>query len=140
MNPLVELTDDPKDPIPLVELKQHLVIFVQDPPGPVSARRVYDLYLQNCGDIFKTYKSTFEGPLPQDWNPAARARFERDELPALRLTTDWGYGFSDDKPRDSWLFMFHEFVERKYPKRRASIGSSLTGTSIRYSSVALPGR
>ena len=100
-----------------MELKQHLVIFVQDPPGPVSARRVYDLYLQNCGDIFKTYKSTFEGPLPQDWNPAARARFERDELPALRLTTDWGYGFSDDKPRDSWLFMFHGFRPTEIPEK-----------------------
>jgi len=117
MNPIVEMTDDPKDPVPLVELKQHLVIFVEDPPGPVSARRVYDLYLQNCGDIFKIYKSTFEGPLAQDWDLAARSRFERDELPALRQTTEWGYGFSDNKPRDSWLFMFHGFRPSEIPEK-----------------------
>ena len=117
MNPIVEMTDDPKDPVPLVELKQHLVVFVEDPPGPVSARKVYDLYLQNYGDVFKIYKSTFEGPLAQDWDRAARARFEQDELPALRQTTDWGYGFSDDKPRDSWLFMFHGFRPTEVPEK-----------------------
>ena len=117
MNPIVEMTNDPRDAVPLVELKQHLVIFVGDPPGPVSARRVYDLYLQNCGDIFTIYKSTFEGPLAQDWNPAARARFERHELPALRQVSDWGYGFSDDKPRDSWLFMFHGFRPSEIPEK-----------------------
>lgn len=117
MNPIIEMTDDPKDPIPLVELKQHLVIFVEEPPGPVSARRVYDLYLRNCGDLFRIYKTTFEGPLAQDWDRAARERFERDELPVLRQTVDWGYGFSDDKPRDSWLFMFHGFRPTEIPEK-----------------------
>ena len=117
MNPIVEVMADPKDPVPLVELKQHLVIFVEDPPGPDSARRVYNLYLQNCGDIFKIYKSTFEGPLAQDWDRSARERFEREELPALRQTTDWGYGFSDNKPRDSWLFMFHGFRPSEIPAK-----------------------
>jgi hypothetical protein len=115
MNPIVEFTDG--DPVPLVELKQHLVLFVEDPPGPVSARRIYDLYLRRCGDIFTMYKSTFDGPLPQAWNPAARARFEQVELPALRETTDWGYGFSDGKPRDSWLFMFHGFRPTETPEK-----------------------
>jgi hypothetical protein len=117
MNPIVEMTDDPKDPVPLVELKQHLVIYVEDPPGPVSAKRVYDLYLQNCGDIFKVYRSTFDGRLLRDWDRAARATFEQEELPALRQTTDCGYGFSDDRPRDSWLFMFHGFRPTEVPEK-----------------------
>lgn len=109
MNPILEMTADANDPMPLVELKQHLVIFVEDPPGPASARLVYDLYLQYFGDVFKKYKSTFEGAFVHDWNPIARAQFEQQQLPMLRTTTDWGYGFSDDKPRDSWMFMFHGF-------------------------------
>ena len=110
------MTGDPNDPMPLVELKQELVMFVESPPSPVSVKAVYELYLRYCGDIFKKYRSTFEGAFLRDWNPAARASFERRQLPALRQTIDWGYGFSDDKPRDSWLFMFHGFRPFREPE------------------------
>jgi hypothetical protein len=66
------------------------------------------VYLQHCGDVFAKYRSTFRS-VPLDWNRAARARFERQLLPELRTAADWGYGFSDGKPVDSWLFMFHGF-------------------------------
>jgi hypothetical protein len=115
VNPLLEMTSDPADPIPLVELKQHLVLFVPDPPGPTSARAVYDLYLRYCGDVFRKYRSTFDTAYLRDWNPASRADFENRLLPQLRTRTDWGYGFSDDQPRDSWLYMFHGFRPFQQP-------------------------
>jgi len=103
------MTEDRGDLVPLVELKQHLVIFVKDPPGPKSARIVYDSYLSYCGDIFKKYKSTFPGAFLEEWTPEVRRHFEQKLLPALRARAEWGYGFSDGKPQDSWLFMFHGF-------------------------------
>lgn len=109
MNPILEMTSDPQDPIPLVELKQHLVVFVATPPGPKSARRVYDVYLKYCGDVFTVYKSTFPGSIRQSWTRETRGLFERTLLPELRQRAHWGYGFSDNKPKDSWLFMFHGF-------------------------------
>jgi len=109
LNPILEMTEDLADPVPLVELKQHLVLFALDPPGPQSARKVYNAYLNAFGDIFKKFKSTFSGASLKDWTPEARLDFEQRLLPALRSKVDWGYGFSDGKPRDSLLFMFHGF-------------------------------
>jgi hypothetical protein len=117
LNPILEMTADREDPIPLVELKQHLVIFVPDPPGPRSARMVYDIYREHCGDVFKTFKSTFYGAFLKDWTPDTRLDFEQRLLPDLRSRLDWGYGFSDGKPRDSWLFMFHGFRPFQEPDK-----------------------
>ena len=108
-NPLCVPSPDPKVELPLVELKQHLLLFVDSPPGPKTARLVYDLYLRTWGDRFRSYKSTWEGDLRHDWSPAARRRFETDELPELRRYDDWGYAFSDKRPRDSWIFTFHGY-------------------------------
>lgn len=115
MNPIFELSPNPDDPIPLVELKQELVIFVKDPPGPKSVRTVYDSYLTQCGDRFTAYKSTSPGWILQEWTGYSRKHFEQKLLPDLRLRTDWGYGFSDNKPTDSWLFMFHGFRPASEP-------------------------
>jgi hypothetical protein len=109
VNPIFELTPDQRDPKPLIELKQQLVIFVRDPPGPNAARKVYNTYIRYCGDIFKVFKSTFPFAILRKWGPEARSHFENKVLPDLRKFADWGYGFSDNKPTDSWLFMFHGF-------------------------------
>ena len=109
MNPIIEMTKDKNDHVPLVELKQHLVIYVNSPPGPKSARKVYDAYIDYCGDIFKTYKSTFPCASLNKWTPSTRYQFEQNILPELRKRKEWGYGFSDDKSQDSWLLMFHGF-------------------------------
>jgi hypothetical protein len=115
MNPILEMTSDETEPIPLVELKQHLIIFVKNPPGPKSARMVYDTYLRHCGDIFKVYKSTFPYATLDEWNQETKQNFEEEQLPRLRQYADWGYGFSDDKAVDSWLFMFHGFRPNREP-------------------------
>jgi hypothetical protein len=109
VNPILEWTPDLENALPLVELKQFLVFFVEDPPGPELARSVYETYLNHFGDIFKVYRSTSDYAILDDWTPETRRRFEDIELPKLRQYTDWGYGFSDNKPIDSWLFMFHGF-------------------------------
>jgi hypothetical protein len=96
------------DGSPIVELKVGLVLYVDGPPGPVQARRVYDCYMRRCGQKMVQFCSTFDGLL-RDWNATARNHFESVLLLALRQTTHWGYGFSDRKKLDSWLFMFHGF-------------------------------
>jgi hypothetical protein len=116
VNPILVMTSDAADPLPMVELKQHLVLYVADPPGPQSARRVYDIYLQHFGDVFKSYRSTFSGAFLEDWNAHERSHFEQTLLPALRTKVDWGYGFSDGKATDSWLLMFHGFRPFQEPR------------------------
>jgi hypothetical protein len=114
-NPLVAPSPDPASGQPLAELKQHLLLFVDSPPGPRTARAVYDLYLQTWGDRFRIYLPTTMGRLPRDWSPAARQRFEISELPDLRQHEDWGYVFSDNQTTDSWLFMFHGYASASEP-------------------------
>lgn len=109
MNPILEWMPDSTDSKPLLELKQHLVIFVNDPPDSGLARSVYDSYLSRFGDVFKVYKSTSDYAILDDWTSESRRKFEDEELPKLQQYTDWGYGFSDDKPSGSWLFMFHGY-------------------------------
>jgi hypothetical protein len=108
-NPLCIPCPDPNVGLPLVELKQHLILFVDSPPDPGTARRVYDLYLRTWGDRFRIYAPTTFGSLPRDWSPATRHRFETYELPDLRKHENWGYVFSDDQSTDSWSFMFHGY-------------------------------
>ncbi len=116
-NPLLSPSPDPALGIPLAELKQHLLLFVDTPPGPKTARAVYDLYLQTWGDPFRSYASTALGELPHDWTPAARRRFEQVELPELRRLRTWGYGFFDKRPTDAWLMMFHGYRPASEPGR-----------------------
>ncbi|NTX05819.1 type VI immunity family protein [Myxococcus sp. CA040A] len=94
---------------PLAELKQHLLLFVESPPGPKTARAVYDLYRATWGERLTRYGATAFGEVMWDWSPAAQRRFEAQELPELRRRSHWGYVFSDGRPRDSWLFMFHGY-------------------------------
>ena len=97
------------DGIPVLELKQGVVLYLEDPPGPVSARRVYDHYLARCGDRVRVYRSTSQAASLVRWDAAGRHRFETTELPAIRARNDWGYAFSDARNVDSWLFMFHGY-------------------------------
>ncbi|MDR5741127.1 MULTISPECIES: type VI immunity family protein [unclassified Caballeronia] len=116
-NPLISPSPDPAVAIPLAELKQHLVLFVDTPPGPKTARAVYDLYLSTWGNPFCSYCSTALGNLMQDWTPAARLRFEQVELPELRRSRTWGYGFFDNRATDAWLMMFHGYQPASEPGR-----------------------
>ena len=105
-NPFCELADDGR---PLIELKAGLCVYLEDAPGPSTARVVYDLYLRHCGDRIRVYRSTAPSSPRIDWNARSRERFEKIELPDLRQHDDWGYVFSDEQPTDSWLFMFHGY-------------------------------
>src|SRR5262249_53898878 len=108
-NPLIALCSDPAVDLPLAELKQHLLLFVESPPGPKTARAVYELYFRTFGDRFRSYASTSAGRLLRPWSPGARRDFESHELTNLRQHEDWGYVFADDQKVDSWLFMFHGY-------------------------------
>lgn len=116
-NPIFKMTNDTADLVPLVELKQHLVFFVPTPPGPQTARRIYDGYLRSIGNIFAQYRSTWPSAPLQTWTNSEQSHFEQVRLPALRKTVDWGYGFSDGKPVNSWLFMFHGFRPFQEPEK-----------------------
>jgi hypothetical protein len=109
------MSDDPDDPAALLELKTRLILYLADPPGPVTARRVYDLYMARYGDVVTSYGSTAIGDLPDAWTPAARARFEQQQLPALRQRLDWGYQFGSDRPTDARSFLFHGFRPASEP-------------------------
>jgi Protein of unknown function (DUF3396) len=94
---------------PILELKMGLVVWLDGPPSPRMARAVYDLYMQRCGSQIHAYCSTAPGSLPSQWTAGARHSFENRDLPKLRRFDDWGYGFSDGRATDSWLFMFHGY-------------------------------
>lgn len=115
VNPILEATPEPGDRVPLVELKQYLTFFVDAPPGPVTARRVYDLGLSYFGSSFKVFRSTAPGSALEPWTSAARAHFETILLPQLRQTQTWGYAFSDSRAHDSSLMMFHGFRPASEP-------------------------
>jgi len=114
-NPILEMTPDPADPVPLVELKQHLVVFVDGAPGPQTTRRVYDVGMAHFGDIFKTVRATAQGSPMHAWTPQFRAHFENDLLPSLRSVHIWGYSLSDGKPKDSCMMMFHGYRPASEP-------------------------
>jgi hypothetical protein len=109
-NPLLVPSPDHTVRWPLAELKQHLLLFQESPPGPRTARAVYDLYLSFWGDRFRLYRSTVAGRLLEKWDATARRRFENVELPDLRRHENWGYVFADGKTTGSWLFMFHGYA------------------------------
>jgi hypothetical protein len=98
-----------------VYLKQHLILFVDGPPGPRTARRVYDVGMAHFGNIFKNYRSTAPGKPLEPWGPEAQALFETTLLPSLCSRETWGYGLSDGKPKDSWMMMFHGFRPSQEP-------------------------
>ena len=106
VNPFCYIAEDGE---PVLELKMGVVLYVEDPPNPDQARRVYDFYFGQCGDRIRTYCSTAPGSLPQAWDRSARKRFEDFKLKDLRKRRDWGYGFADGRKFDSWLFMFHGY-------------------------------
>lgn len=94
---------------PVAEIIQHVILFVETPPGPITARAVYDVYRSVWGDPFDYYAPTTFGNLRREWSEKARFRFENQELPDLRLHDDWGYMFWQDRPKDAWQFAFHGY-------------------------------
>ena len=113
------LLPDPEDPSrPLCQLKLSLVFYLDYPPGPNRARRVYDLYMARFGSFIREYKPTggqwSMGPaLP--WDRATRADFETSELPTIQKIDRWGYGFASGAKVDSHLFMFHGYKPASEP-------------------------
>ncbi|CAL8480008.1 type VI immunity family protein [Caballeronia sp. S22] len=114
-NPLISPSPDPAVPFALAELKQHLLLFVDTPPGPKTARAVYDLYMRTWGDPFRRYCSTDPGYPLLEWTPEARQRFEQVELLRLRRFEAWGYGFFESRATDAWLMMFHGYRPSSEP-------------------------
>jgi hypothetical protein len=106
-NPLYRDNGDPDAPGPLLELKTRLVLYLAQPPGPVTSRRIYDLYMARFEADIAGYRSTAYGSEANNWTPAARSRFEAVELPNLRRRRDWGYLFGSDKASSARLFLFH---------------------------------
>ena len=95
--------------IPLVEVKQHLVLYLPGPPGPKTCCRVLERYFNRFGDPFIDYAGTW---IPQDripWDENVRARFLKEELPHLRQGPVWGYSFWDGKKSESRMLMFHGY-------------------------------
>jgi hypothetical protein len=105
-NPFCEIADDG---IPLIELKQGIVLYLEQPPSPSKARLVYDLYLKHCGDRINVYRSTSLSAPLKKWSRNAQYTFENHELPNLRQRDHWGYMFSDNQTTDSYMFMFHGY-------------------------------
>ncbi len=106
-NPLYRANGDPKHPGPLLELKTRLVLYTDHPPGPITSRRIYDLYMARFETDIAGYRSTSYGSEAIDWTPATRARFEAVELPNLRRQRDWGYLFGSDPAHSARFFLFH---------------------------------
>lgn len=111
--PLIVFPSPPLSPnmagIPLVELKQHLILYVPNPPGPRTCRRVLDKYFDRFGDPFVDYEGTW---IPQEripWNKRVREQFLTNELPQLRKGPIWGYSFWDGKKSESRMLMFHGY-------------------------------
>jgi hypothetical protein len=86
-----------------------VVFYTNYPPGPKSARAVYDLYLRQYGSRIRRFIPTIPGSLPNNWDIENQKLFEDKYLPELRLGINWGYGFDDGKILDSYVFMFHGF-------------------------------
>ncbi|WP_210526190.1 type VI immunity family protein [Rubellimicrobium arenae] len=93
----------------LVELKTHLVVFLGEPPGPRTAKRVFDLYESVFGDSFGIYKATLDYAFLKAWTPEAKAYHDRVQRPDLRRGDVWGYGFQEAAERDARLFMHHGY-------------------------------
>jgi hypothetical protein len=114
-NPCFFPTSDPQDPFPLIELKQQLMVYTETPPGPKTARSVFDLYDERFGARITRFRTTAMAFLLRDWDSRARRAFLEQELPRLRSKMDWGYRFWDGKGADSWQFMFHGFPPATQP-------------------------
>jgi hypothetical protein len=116
-NPLFETSPRGAADYPLVELKQHLTLFVPDPPGPKTVQQVLDCYFTHWGDSFTQYYSTAFGYGPEPWDAAARARFYSAELPQLRQGVHWGYALSDGRVTDSRALVFHGYRPASQPAK-----------------------
>jgi hypothetical protein len=110
-NPFVayHADEDDEDFTPLYELKFGLVFFVDYPPGPKRARKVFDLYMERYSHKIKRYISTAPGMLLEDWSLKSMELFRNDFIPNLRKASHWGYGFDDGNSLDTYLFMFHGY-------------------------------
>ena len=116
-NPIVRFAPDEPHGHPIAELKQHVLLYVDTPPGPKTARQVLDLYFSIWGEPFKKYASTAMGAGDEPWSPTTRSRFFRDELPELRQRAHWGYSFSDGQVLDSRMLMFHGYGKFTEPDK-----------------------
>jgi|GEM_PF-1741137 len=109
INPLIKFISEDRSTVPIAELKQHLIFYLDSPPGPKTVSKVLELYFNSWGDRFVEYSSTAFGSLMQPWNSQVQKQFEHNKLPDLRKVRDWGYAFSDGRGSDSWMLMFHGY-------------------------------
>jgi len=108
-NPLVaHVSGDPGD-TPLAELKQHVLLFVEGPPGPKTLQAIFALYVAHFGDCFRFYHPTAFGFGPRPWSSDMRAHFEASELLQLRRRRIWGYTWADGRGPSSRNLTVHGY-------------------------------
>lgn len=93
----------------LYQLKFSLILYLDYPPGPKRARKIYDLYMAQFGQHIKYYRSTGNVGPAEKWDANAKNSFEHLQLPQLQKQSDWGYAFFDGNELDYYLFMFHGY-------------------------------
>jgi hypothetical protein len=108
-NPLVAASPGGLADYPIAELKQHLLLYLPNPPGPKTVKQVLDVYFATWGDPFTEFCSTAFAATPEDWNAPSRQFFFDQLLPNLRKGRHWGYSLSDGRTRDSQALMFHGY-------------------------------
>lgn len=108
-NPICISARDSRTTIPLLELKQHVVLYTETPPGPKLATRLCDYYFNKFPGIIKEYKSTAAGSFLQKWDGLVQRHFLANVILKLRSYDDWGYRFGDGRDTDSWQFCFHGY-------------------------------
>jgi hypothetical protein len=105
---MLRMSED-DDPVPILELKQRVVLYLPSAPGPATARKLYDCYVESFGSSIDVYRSTVPGDIPERWTEAARLDFETRQLPQIRERLVWGYIFGMARPVGARSFLFHGF-------------------------------
>ena len=120
-NALLRMSEDPDHPGSLLEGKSRVVLYLDSPPGPDSARRLYELYMGRYGGAITQFRSTAFGDFPEEWTAQARNRFEHQQLPGLRQRLDWGFMFGSERLVDAPVFMFHGSRPASEPGRASIV-------------------
>ena len=73
-NPILVVSADPDDPGVVVELKQRLVLYLDEPPDVATATALYRMYVDAFGESITHYRSTAEGRIQMGPRPLTGRR------------------------------------------------------------------
>ena len=121
LDPTVRWSSDPDDPGTIAEIKTRIVLYLDAPPGPGTAGRIYELYMRRYGGLITQFRSTAYGSIADRWTPRTRDDFERNRLPKLRSSADWGYMFGNDDLQGAPVFLFHGSRPASEPGRASIV-------------------